>query len=191
MALPGGVHHLVLSAPGRRSVEESLEIAEGGAALLICESLPLATAPSAIVPLQPIGPPVFAAVAGSVETPTIHAKTVAYLLGGLGVALGGTAIGVYLWNREQFKDAQDEQATLRKNPTDYDLALKYNADVDALQRNDLITVGLAVTGIGLLAGSTYLYLYERKRDARAGRAASSSHNWASVTPAGLFWNGVW
>jgi hypothetical protein len=184
------VHHLVLSAPGRRSVDENLEIADGGAALVICENLPAATAPSAIVPLQPIGPPVFAPVTTSAESPTIHAKTVAYLLGGLGVVLGGTAIGVYVWNRGQYRDAQAEQALLAKNPTDYDLAVKYNADVDALQRNNLFTVGLAVTSIGLLAGGAYLYLYERKRDARTGQA-SGSRSWASFTPDGVFWNGVW
>jgi hypothetical protein len=165
---------------------------------VICENLPLATAPPAIVPLQPIGAPVFTAVTSSPETPTIHAKTVAYLLGGLGVALGGTAIGVYFWNRSQYKDAQSEQHNLKMDPTDTDLAIKYNADVDALNRNSIITVGLAVTGIGLLAGGTYLYLYERKSDAKAGNTIETktglvdiSRSWASITPGGVFLNGVW
>jgi tetratricopeptide (TPR) repeat protein len=198
VALPGGVHHLVLSAPGRRSTEESLEIEEGGAALVICENLPLATAPPAIVPLQPIGAPVFTPVTSNSETPTIHAKTVVYLLGGLGVALGGTAIGVYFWNRGQYQDAQREQEYLQTHPTDTDRAIKYNADVDALNRNSIITVGLAVTSIGLLAGGAYLYLYERKSDAKTGNKTGNktglvdlSRSWASVTPGGVFWNGVW
>jgi len=193
VALPGGVHHLVLSAPGRRSTEESLEIEEGGAALVICENLPLATAPPAIVPLQPIGAPVFTAVTSNPETPTVvHARTVAYLLGGLGVALGGTAIGVYFWNRSHYAEAQTEQAILRTHPTDTELAMQYNADVDALNRNSIFTVGLAVTSIGLLAGGAYLYLYERKSDAtkKTGQV-DTSRSWASVTPGGVFWNGVW
>ena len=46
LALTGGAHHLILSAPGRRSAEESLEIPEGGAALVICENLlPVTTPP--------------------------------------------------------------------------------------------------------------------------------------------------
>ncbi len=190
VALPGGVHHLVLSAPGRRSAEENLEIKEGGAALVICATLPAAAAPPAIVPLQPIGAPVFPAVTSNPETPTIHAKTVAYLLGGLGVALGGTAIGVYVWNRGQYQDARIEQTYLQTNPNDTAVALKYNADVDALNRNSIVTVGLAVTSIGLLAGGAYLYFSERKRDAKTGWV-DTSRSWASVTPAGVFLNGVW
>ena len=198
VALPGGVHHLVLSAPGRRSTEESLEVQEGGTALVICETLPAATAPPTIVPLQPIGAPVFTAVTSSPEPPTIHAKTVAYILGGLGVAFGGTAIGVYVWNRSQYEDARNEQDKLKTHPTDTELAIKYNADVDALNRNSIITVGLAVTSIGLLAGGAYLYLYERKSDAKPGNTAGNrtglvdmSRSWASVTPGGVYWNGVW
>jgi tetratricopeptide (TPR) repeat protein len=190
VGLSGGVHHLVLSAPGRRSAEETLEIAEGGAAIVICENLLPAAAPPTIVPLQPIGAPVFTAVSGSDTTPTIHAKTVAYILGGLGVALAGTAIGVYLWNREQYKDAQNEQTYLQAHPTDTDLAVKYNADVDALNRNSIFTVGLAVTSISLLAGGAYLYFYERKRDANTGRV-DTSRSWASITTGGVFWNGIW
>ena len=190
VGLAGGVHHLVLSAPGRRSVEESLEIADGGAALVICENLLPAAAPPAMVPVQPIySAPVLPAVPGSSDTP-IRAKTVAYLLGGLGVVLGGTAIGVYVWNRGQYQEAQAEHDIVLKNPTDYDLTLRYNGDVDALHRNNIFTVGLAVTSIGLLAGGAYLYLNERKRDTKTGKA-DTSRSWASVTPSGLFWNGVW
>ena len=195
VALPAGVHHLVLSAPGRRSAEESLDLAGGGAALVICENLLPITPQPVIVPRQPIdAPPVFAPITGSPENPTVHAKTVAYIFGGLGVALGGTAIGVYFWNRGQYKAAQDEQTYLQTHPTDAEAAVKYNADVDALNRNSIFTVGLAVTSIGLLAGGTYLYLYERKSDAKTGNKTGEvdrSRSWASVTPGGVFWNEVW
>ena len=50
--------------------------------------------------------------------------------------------------------AQTEQAYLKTHPTDTDLAVKYNADVDALNRNSIFTVGLALTSIGLLAGGS-------------------------------------
>ncbi len=198
VALPGGVHHLVLSAPGRRSTEESLEVQEGGTALVICETLPVATAPPTVVPLQPIGAPVFTAVTSNPEPLTIHARTVAYILGGLGVAFGGAAVGVYFWNRSQYEHAQDEQDYLKTHPTDTDHAIKYNADVDALNRNSIITAGLAVTSIGLLAGGAYLYFYERKSNAKTGNATGNrtglvdmSRSWASVTPGGIYWNGIW
>ncbi|HEY6478262.1 MAG TPA: hypothetical protein VI456_16905 [Polyangia bacterium] len=191
LALPGGTHHLVMSAPGRRSVEETFEIGEGGAALVICENLLPAIAPPAIVPLQPVDSSfAFAAVPPSPNTPIVRAKTVAYILGGLGVALGGTAIGVYFWNRGQYEDAQNELTYLQLHPTDTERAQSYNAEVDALHRNSYLTIGLAVASVGLLGGGTYLYLYQGKRDAKQGQS-DSARSWASVTPGGLFWNGVW
>ena len=207
LPLTGGAHRLVLSAPGRRSAEESLEIPEGGAALVICENLlPATTAPVVLPgapgpPGPPIDiPPVFAALTGSPTTPTVHAKTVAYLLGGLGVALGGTAIGVYFWNRSKYEDlsAEHTRLTATPPPTDYDQAIQYNADVDSLRRNSILTVGLAVTSVGLLAGGAYLYLYERRSDGKGDSKpgdktgqVGTSRRWASVTPGGVFWNGVW
>ncbi len=169
VALSGGVHHLVLSAPGRRSTEESLEVQEGGAALVICETLPVATAPPAIVPLQPIGA---ARVHGRHQQPRaaddpredrrVHPRRPRRgarrdrhrrLLLEPGAVPGPPRLS---------------RRSLTTHPTDYDLAVKYNADVDALNRNNILTVGLAVTSIGLLAGGAYLYLYERKRDAKTG-----------------------
>jgi tetratricopeptide (TPR) repeat protein len=192
VVLPGGVHHLVLSAPGRRSSEENLELEEGGTALVICEMLPAATAPPTVVPLQPIGAPVFTAVTSNPEPPTIHAKTVAYLLGGLGLALGATAIGVFLWNHDQYQDLQAEEKNLLPKPTatQYDQAVQYNADVDSLHRNSVLSVGLAVASVGLIAGGTSLYLYQRNRDAKAGRVDGPRTS-AAVTPGGLVWSGVW
>jgi hypothetical protein len=203
LALTGGVHHLVLSAPGRRSAEESLEIPEGGAALVICENLLAAATPPVILPGLPGPPgppgppidstPVFAAVAGNPTTPTVHAKTVAYILGGLGVALGGAAIGVYFWNREQDGDAKGELAHLQANPPPpnfYDLAVKYNQDVDALNRNSDLTVGLAAASIGLLAGGAYLYLHARGPVDKTG-ATVGPRSWAAITPEGLSLAGVW
>jgi tetratricopeptide (TPR) repeat protein len=191
LALPGGTHHLVMSAPGRRSAEETLEIREGGAALVICENLQVAAAPPAIVPPKPVDSSfVFAAVPANPNSPTVHAKTVAYILGGVGVALGGTAIGVYFWNRGQYQDAQADQQYSLTHQTDTERAVSYNAEVDALNRNSYLTIGLAVASIGLLGGGTYLYLNDRKRDAKSGQI-DRARSWASVTPGGLFLNGVW
>jgi hypothetical protein len=200
LPLTGGVHHLVLSAPGRRSTEESLEIPEGGAALVICENLLPVTTPPVVLPGAPGPPgppidipPVFAAVTGSPTTPTVHAKTVAYLLGGLGVALGGTAIGVYFWNRGQYGDAKNEQAYLgthQNTPNFYDLAVKYNQDVDALNRDSYLTVGLAAASVGLLAGGAYLYFHARRSADKTG-ATGGPRSWAAITWDGLSWAGVW
>lgn len=193
IGLPGGLHHLVMSAPGRRPTDEILEIADGGAALVICENLLPASVAPVTLPRNPIeGPPVFSEVTAGAVTPTIHAKTVAYILGGLGVALGGTAIGVYVWNQGQYADAHTEQEHLGAptSPGYYNRAVQYDADADAVHRNSELTVGLAVASVGLLAGGVYLFLYERKLNDKTAHLAGP-HSWATVTPGGLTLTGVW
>ncbi len=193
IGLPGGVHHLVLTAPGRRAADETLEIPEGGAALVICENLSPAAAAPVSLPRNPIeGPPVFSAVTAGAATPTVHSKTVAYLLGGLGLALGGTAIGVYLWNRSLYDNAQNELNAYngQTKATGYDLGAQYNENVDTVNRNSDIAVGLAVASVGLLAGGAYLLLHERKRSETAARG-DGLESWAAITPGGLALRGVW
>lgn len=51
-----------------------------------------------------------------------------------------------------------------------------------------------MTSIGLLAGGAYLYLYERKSGPKTTNTTGlvgTARSWASVTPGGVFWNGVW
>ena len=194
VALPGGVHHLVLSAPGRRSTEETLEIDEGGPALVICESLlPAATAPPTVVPLQPIGAPVFSPSPATPRRRRSTRRRWPTSSAASGWRRRATALGVFLWNRDQYEDLQAEEKALMPNPKSdgvYDQAIQYNADVDSLHRNSILTVGLAVASVGLIAGGTSLYLYERNRDAKTGHV-DAPRSWAAVTPGGLVWNGVW
>lgn len=194
IGLPGGVHHLVLSAPGYRTADETLEIPEGGAALVICENLlPAVPAAPVSLPRNPIeGPPVFSAVTAGAVTPTVHSKTVAYLLGGLGLALGGTAIGIYIWNRGQNANVNTEYDNLGAPGSNgyYERAIPYDEDANAVRRTSLLTIGLAAGSVGLLAGGVYLFLHERKRDEQRGEAGGP-RSWAAVTPDGLSLTGVW
>ena len=175
-------------SPGRRSAErEPRRSPRGGDALVICENLFPAAAPPAIVAGQPIdGAPVFSAVTGNAETPTIHATTVAYLLGGLGVALGGTAIGVYVWNRGQYQDAQAEYEPAHRGHQRPDLlTISPSSTTQTSTPCSATTLftdrARASTSVGLLAGGAYLYLYERRRDAReTSEAGDTSRSWASV-----------
>jgi tetratricopeptide (TPR) repeat protein len=192
IGLPGGIHHLVLSAPGRRSTDEALEIPEGGTALVICEILQPAAAAPVSPPRNPIeGPPVFSPVTAGAATPTVHAKTVGYLLGGLGLALGGTAVGIYLWNRGQNAKVNTEYGNLDPSTNGYyERAIQYDQDADAVRRNSQLTVGLAVASVGLLAGGVYLFFHERKRDEERGEAGGA-RSWAAVTPSGISLTGIW
>ena len=160
---------------------------------MICENLSPAAAAPVSLPRNPIeGPPVFSAVTAGAATPTVHFKTMAYLLGGLGLALGGTAVGISLWNRGQNANVNTEYDN-RGAPTSlgyYDRAIKYNEDAEAVRRNSLLAVGFAVASVGLLAGGVYLFLHDRKRDEKQG-AAGGPRSWAALTPGGLSLTGVW
>ncbi len=185
-----GAHRLVLALPGRRPTEQTITVADATAAVVLCEALAPALGTGPTPSLQ--GPPVFSELAGSAATPTIHARTVAYVLAGLGVAFGGTAVGVYVWNRGQAQAAERERANLP--PADstayYEPALQYNQDADNVNRASALTVGLAVASVGLLAGGVYLWLRDRHH-ADKTRAAGFERSWATVSPAGAIWGGVW
>jgi hypothetical protein len=190
VAVTTGAHHLVLTLPGRRPTEQTITVAEASAAVVLCEALAPVLGTGPTPSLQ--GPPVFSDLAGSTASPTIHRRTVAYLLGGLGLAFGGTAVGVYVWNHGQAADARTEGARL--DPTDrvnyFEAATKYNQDIDNVNRASTLALGLTVASVGLIAGGVYLWLRDRHQgDKTHGTAGGRA--WATVTPAGALWGGVW
>jgi hypothetical protein len=164
------------------------------AALVICASVaPGSTAGRPRLSLD--GPPVFseASASESAPTPTVHASTVGYLLGGLGVALGATAIGVYLWNRGQDQDAQAEEMRVNQlagTAAHYDAAIQYNQHVDAINRDGILTVGMAVVSVGLIAGGLYLVRTDRKRG-ETHAELGGRRSWLAASPGGVFWSGIW
>jgi hypothetical protein len=151
---------------------------------------PVSPGPPPPVPVRPLPSDNTA----TTETPIIHARTVAYLLGGLGLAFGGTSLGLYLWNRGQAQDAQDENSRLPKggpmDPTFHDLAVQYNQDADAVHRNNELALGLAVAGAALLAGGVYLWVHDRRRGEKTS-GADMLRSWATIAPGGAVLNGVW
>jgi hypothetical protein len=196
-----GVHHLSLAGPGRRAAEQSLEVPAGVATVVICANVlptPAADRPRlSLVDGPPVdSAPVFSGVAPDAPPPIVHRSTVGYLLGGLGVALGGTAIGLYLWNRGQYQDAQAEKAALPTILLDgppshyYDVAVQYNEQVDAIHRDNTITIGMAVASVGLIAGGLYLLRTDRKQGDKTAQL-DGRRSWAAVSPGGIFWSGIW
>jgi tetratricopeptide (TPR) repeat protein len=206
VAVSAGTHNLALAAPGRRAAEQGIEVPAGAVAIVICQNLLPAAAP-ARPPVSLDGPPVFSEVSGDAGprpgtqtppgtlTPTVHVSTVGYVLGGLGVAFGGTAIGVYLWNRGRYQDAQAEQAYLnninnRGAPDFFDRAVQYNDGVDSIHQVNAFAVGLAFVSAGLIAGGISLVRYDRKRGEKTGQLAGR-RSWAALSPGGVSWMGVW
>jgi tetratricopeptide (TPR) repeat protein len=192
-----GVHHLALSGPGRRAAEQSLEVPAGVAAVVICANVmpaPATDRPRLSLDGPPLdSAPVLSGVAPDAPPPTVHRSTVGYLLGGLGVALGGTAVGLYLWNRGQYQDAKALKATLDTTedmPSHYDLAVQYNERVDAINRDSTLTIGLAVASVGLIAGGIYLLRYDRTHSDKTAQL-EGARSWLAVSAGALSWNGVW
>ena len=190
-----GLHHVTLAGSGRRSPDQTLDVPAGAAAIVICQNLP--AAPAVDPPRVSLdGPPVFSEAPARPTAPEIRASTVGYALGGLGVALGGAALGVYLWNRGQYHDAQAELAQLDRlrqqvPATDvYSPSVAYNAHVDAIQRASYITTGLALTGAALMASGFYLWHSDPRRADKAGQRVAR-RSWGEVSPGGISWNGVW
>jgi tetratricopeptide (TPR) repeat protein len=185
-----GVHRLLLSGPGRRGAEQSLEVPVGVAAMVICESALSAAAERPRLSLD--GPPVFSDAAANLETPTVHASTVKYILGGLGVALGGTALGLYLWNRGQDHDAQAERNALpmQGTPAYRDSAVTYNEHVGSVVRDNDLAIGLAVASVGLIAGGIYLWRSDRRHAERSARGDRPS-SVVAASLGGVSWSGVW
>jgi tetratricopeptide (TPR) repeat protein len=197
LPVAAGAHHLVLALAGRRPTEQRLTIMEGTATLVICEKLlpPLTLVPPPVPtgPPAPVPGPLSSDSGGTTATPIVHARTVGYLLGGLGLAFGGTSLGLYLWNRGQAEDAEAEHNHLPKDlndPNHYEAAVRYDQDASAVRRTTYFSVGLAVAGVGLLAGSIYLLVRERRSDEKTG-STRLPRSWATIAPGGVAWNGVW
>ena len=191
--VPAGPHRLGLSIPGRPSAEQNITIAEGTAAVLICEDLVptfVPTAPQSIA----VGPPVFSEITASAATPTIHARTVGYLLGGLGVAISGSAIGLFVWNHGQAQDAEAEYGRLPagriNDPSFHDLAVQYNQDADAVRRNNAFAIGLGIVGVGLVAGGIYLLWREHRHQTKPAETRGGS-GFPTLVAGGAVWTGVW
>jgi len=191
-----GLHRLAFSGSGRRAAAQSFEVPVGVATIVICESLlspPVTERPRLSVDGPPVDSPTVAVGApGDAAPPTVHRSTVGYVLGGLGVALAATATGVYLWNRGQAEDARAQEAQLPPIPSSkrHEPAIQYNESVDAINRDNTLTIGLAVASVGLIAGGLYLLRTDRKRDDKSAYLAGP-RSWAAISPGGVFWSGVW
>jgi hypothetical protein len=189
-----GAHRLSLAATGRRPAEQSLEVPAGATAIVLCQTLGGATA----APRVGIdGPPVFSS---STPRPTelpappqpIRASTVGLAITGVGVALGGAALGVYIWNRGQVDDANAGLAYANQDPSPddrYKRKVAYNEAADTIHSTSTLTVGLAVASAAVVGAGLYLWLTHRKTEAPGGTAGLAA-GWGAG-PGGISWSGVW
>jgi hypothetical protein len=217
LPVAAGAHRLALAALGRRAPEQSVDVPAGATAIVVCQNLPPAPAehPRVSIDGAPVftnvsidGPPVFSnaithsgppaspSVVEHPKPPGVRASTVGFALGGVGVVLGGAAVGVYLWNRGQYDKAQMALGDLNLLKHDhphadsYEPSLTYNARVDPIHLANYVTVGLAVASVAFLAGGIYLWRRDPRRGDKPG-ALVARRSWGEISPGGISWNSVW
>ena len=124
----------------------------------------------------------------------IHPSTVGFALGGVGLALEGGALGLYLWNRNRGEQAKAERARLTQNPKAdgyFDGVTAYNQRADSIHTVSVATIGLAVAGGVALAGGIYLWRRDRPQTTAALAFALRATSGLAVGPgAGLGRRGV-
>jgi tetratricopeptide (TPR) repeat protein len=115
-----------------------------------------------------------------------------YLLAGAGLALGASALGVYLWKRADYQQWQDGEAALR-NETPGSAAYQARAAENQRMADSLTTanhtiLGLSVAGGVLVAAGVSLYLFDR---ASARNSASFAVAWSGGRSVAAGWRCSW
>ncbi|HVT08841.1 MAG TPA: PEGA domain-containing protein [Polyangia bacterium] len=105
-------------------------------------------------------------------------RTVGFVAGGLGIAMGAAALGCYLWNRSRFDDYE---------------AAKVNdvAKADSIRSVNAVTAGLAIGSGALIATGVVLVLTAPPRAAGSPQAARASGSAVAVGPGGISWRTAW
>jgi tetratricopeptide (TPR) repeat protein len=124
--------------------------------------------------------------------PSRRMSILGYSSAGLGVALAGAALGVYLWNRGRYSDWQAGDAAL-KNETMGTAAYRERARANnslaaSLTRTNHLISGLSIgSGALVAAGAALLYINHTRRD----RKSTLSFGWGGGSSANIFWSRSW
>ncbi len=193
-----GPHRFTFALPGRRFTDQTLDVPAGASTVVICPALAPAAPESQRAalggPRGPLdGPPVFApdlgspSPSGSSALLELRGTTFGYGLVGLGVALGGAATGVLLWNRDQSRQSDADLAYLT-TMSNYDRAREHNRLADSIHFGNVLTVSLAIAAVASLSGGIYLWRRYRKSGETSGEASQPGAR--AATPSGL-WHTSW
>jgi tetratricopeptide (TPR) repeat protein len=105
------------------------------------------------------------------------AATLGYVLGGVGVALGGVAIGQYFWNRERYDRWRAENQALELDPArgqaHRERQIESNELAASIERASHWTVALGVAGGAFLASGATLLVVHASAPAPATRESAT------------------
>jgi len=174
--------HVVILSDGERTLTTTVEMREAERRTLTL-TLPDAapapvTAPPAPPPPTPAPAPPPPPAPSREPEPKSGARTViAYGLAGAGVALGGGALGHYLWNRGRYNDWKAEHATLQADrfTRDYrERQMANNELAESIERGSRVSVTLALAAGALTTTGVVLLLADSSQsDARGARGGIS------------------
>jgi hypothetical protein len=120
---------------------------------------PAAAQPSSPALVPPPEPPVPPAQHEPAATAARHStqKTLAYIVGATGIALGGAAVAHFFWNRARHEEWQSRYAAYYDDPTDQNRE-SANSLASSVSNASAVTVGLAI-GAGVALGTSAVLLF--------------------------------
>jgi hypothetical protein len=196
--LAAGAHRVTASLPDGAQVTRQVTVSEGDRQRLDLVFVTVApVAPVGAAPAAPVPPIVAAAPTADISGPhSLTMRRTSYALAGAGVLAGGAALGLYLWNRGQYQDWSDANAslaTMMRGSAEYQtLAIANNARADSLTTANHAIWGLTIGAGALVAAGATLFLVDRAHIERGGDVAFVwSRDASGGSTAALAWSGRW
>jgi hypothetical protein len=138
-----GAHTVSADKPGHESKSRRIQLEAGQTLMLELELPPLPAATQASTGESPLGASATVArPAGEPPVPPARSRVPGYALGATALALGGTALGLYLWNDGRFTSWERTDAALEANP-DEARQTANNELLRSIHRADWINWGVA------------------------------------------------
>ncbi|HEX7501756.1 MAG TPA: PEGA domain-containing protein [Polyangia bacterium] len=187
--LAAGTHKIAASLDGRPTVERTVSIVQGRHHEVV---LQLPPQPPMVAPPRNISPGPVGLLAKPTPVRSSLRPALPYVLASAGVALGGAALGVYLWKRDKYEQWQNGNAQLRDLTPGSDSyarrATENNRLAASLTSANRAIVGLAIGGGVLTAAGVALYLFDRRSERRSAHFTVVWNGGPSVAAG---WSGSW
>jgi tetratricopeptide (TPR) repeat protein len=187
--LVAGTHKIAASLDGRPTVERTVSMKKERRYQLY---LQLPPPPPKVAPSRDISPGPVGVLAKTTPVRSSLRPALPYVLASAGVALGGAALGVYLWKRDKYEQWQVGDAQLRNLTPGSDSyvarATENNRLAASLTSANRAIVGLAIGGGVLTAAGAALYLFDRRSERRSTRFTVV---WNGGTSVAAGWIGSW
>jgi len=183
--LAAGEHSISTSLDGYQPAERTVVSGQGERLVLHLELLPTPKVDSiGSISVEP--PPTPIPVRSDLRT------ALPYVLAGAGLALGGGALGVYLWKRSEYRQWQAGEAALHdetKGTASYQTkAAEVNRLSASLTSANHAIIGLAVASGTLVAAGATIYLLDH---ASARGSGTFTVVWTGGSSIAAGWSGVW